>query len=53
MSTLPPPPIAADIDLRDVPMPREVLIRIIMADLHLSERDAEQMVQAFFANGPQ
>lgn len=46
---LPDPPIPADVDLRGVPMPRGLLLRLLRETFGLSEREAEVELQKFFA----
>lgn len=50
---LPEPPVPEDADLRGTPMPRELLVKMAMHTWGVSERDADQLVQEFFARGPQ
>ncbi len=50
---LPPPPVPPDLDMRGIPMPRELLVQLTMEACGVSEKEADQMVQRFFANGKQ
>ena len=53
MSELPAPLTPADCDLSDVPMPRELLIRLLMEALFMTKKEADLYLTEFFAGLPQ
>lgn len=53
MGDLPEPLVPADVDLRDVPMPRDILVKLAMQTFGVTEREADDFIQRFFAERPQ
>lgn len=53
MSKLPEPMVPADCDLRDVPVPKDMLVRMAMANFGMSRRKARQLVDEVLAEHPE